>query len=117
MNSFQLRAVGNLAETPKLETKGDTAFAKIKLIGNDYAGKGKEEITTTVYFVAFGKIAETIAENSLKGDQLFLEAQMRANNWPDEETGEMRYGYSYIVENFKFGSPGKLKRDELASRE
>jgi single-strand DNA-binding protein len=117
MNSFQLRAVGNLAETPKLETKGDTAFAKIKLIGNDYAGKGKEEITTTVYFVAFGKIAETIAENCLKGDQLFLEAQVRANNWADEDSGEKRYGYSNIVENFKFGAPGKLKRYELASRE
>jgi hypothetical protein len=39
---------------------------------------------------------------------------MRANNWTDEE-GEKQYGYSFIVQGFRFGAPGRLKREKLAA--
>jgi single-strand DNA-binding protein len=119
MNSFTVTAVGNLAADPELAAKGDTTYTKFRLIGNDYAGKDSQgnarEIVTSLWFVAFENMGEAIAKNARKGDQLILQAQIRANNWTDKE-GEKQYDYSYVVQNFRFGAPGRVKREELAAR-
>ena len=86
MNSFTLHAVGQLASDPELvlgQGKNDTTYVRFSLIGNDYAGKGRDEIVTRVFFVAFGGLAEAIGKNACKGDQLILEAQIRAGAAPD----------------------------------
>ena len=119
MNSFQLTAIGNLAKNPELVAKGDVSYTRFCLIGNDYAGKDEDgaarEIVTSVWFVAFGGLGEAIASNALKGDQLILDARIRSNNWIDQQ-GERQYDYSFIVDGFRFGAPGKAKRDELELR-
>ncbi len=119
MNSFTLTAVGNLARNPELMQKGDKSYAKFCLVGSDYAGKDEEgaakEVVTSVWFVAFGPLGESIARNARKGDQLVLEAKVRASNWTDEK-GEKQYDHSFIVQGFRFGAPGKLKREELDAR-
>jgi single-strand DNA-binding protein len=119
MNSFQLTAIGNLANNPELVAKGDVSYTRFCLIGNDHAGKDDDgaarEIVTSVWFVAFGGLGETIATNALKGDQLILDARIRSNNWIDQQ-GEKQYDYSFVVEGFRFGAPGKAKRDELELR-
>lgn len=119
MNSFSLTAVGNLAKEPETASKGDTTFTKLVLVGNDYAGKDERgqprEVATSVYFVAFDSLGEAIAKHCRKGDQLVLEAQVRANNWIDKD-GEKRYDYSFVVQGFRFGAPGRAKREEFESR-
>jgi len=119
MNSFTLTAVGNLAKDPELAIKGDLTHTKLCLVGNDYAGKddhgNAREAVTSVYFVAFDSLGEAIAKNVRKGDQLILQAHVRANNWTDKE-GQKQYDYSFIVDNFRFGAPGKIKREEMAAR-
>jgi single-strand DNA-binding protein len=119
MNSFKLTAVGNLARNPELVAKNETSYAKLCLVGNDYAGKDEEgaarEVVTTVWFVAFGAIGEALARNARKGDQLFIEARVRSNNWVDKQ-GEKQYDHSFIVEGFRFGAPGKVKREERDAR-
>ncbi len=119
MNSFSVTAVGNLAKDPELAYKGDTTYTRICLVGNDYAGKDEQgnarEEATSLWFVAFENLGEAIAKNSRKGDQLILQAQIRANNWTDKE-GEKHYDYSYVIQNFRFGAPGRAKREELARR-
>ena len=116
MNSFTLTAVGNLAKNPELVAKGDTTYTRFCLIGNDYAGKDEDgaarEVTTSLWFVAFGALGEAIARNARKGDQLIIDARVRASNWTDQQ-GEQQYDYSFIVEGFRFGAPGKMKREEL----
>jgi single-strand DNA-binding protein len=118
MNSFTLIAVGNLAKNPELTVKGDTTYARICLVGNDYVGKDADgqarEIATSIWFVAFENLGEAIARNARKGDQLIVQAQVRANNWTDQER-EKQFDHSYIVQSFRFGAPGKVKREELAS--
>jgi single-strand DNA-binding protein len=120
MNSFNLVAVGNLAKNPELAVKGDTTYTRICLVGNDYAGKDEQgnarEAVTSLWFVAFEGLGEAIAKNARKGDQLILQAQVRANNWTDKE-GDKQYDYSFVVQGFRFGAPGKAKREELARRE
>ena len=117
MNSFNMTAIGNLSKDPELAFKGDTAYTKFCLVGNDYAGKDDQgnarEVVTTVWFVAFDSIGEAIAKNGRKGDQLIVEARIRSNNWTDKE-GEQHFDHSFIVESFRFGAPGRAKREELA---
>lgn len=119
MNSFTLIAVGNLAKNPELIVKGDTTYTRMCLVGNDYAGRDADgnarELATSVWFVAFEGLGEAIARNARKGDQLIVQAQIRANNWMDRD-GEKQYDHSYVIQSFKFGAPGKAKREELALR-
>jgi single-strand DNA-binding protein len=119
MNSFTVTAVGNLARDPELAVKGDTSYTRFCLVGNDYAGKddhgNAREMVTTLWFVAFEGLGETIAKNVRKGDQLILQAQIRSDNWTDKE-GEKQYDHSFVVRDFRFGAPGKIKREELAAR-
>jgi single-strand DNA-binding protein len=119
MNSFTLTAVGNLARNPELVAKGDKSYARLCLVGNDYAGKDEEgaarEVVTSLWFVAFGALGESIAHHARKGDQLILEARVRASNWTDEQ-GEKQFDHSFIVQGFRFGAPGKLKREEREAR-
>jgi single-strand DNA-binding protein len=120
MNSFQVTAVGNLAKNPELIAKGDVSYTRFCLIGNDYAGKDEDgsarEVVTSLWFVAFGGLGEALASNALTGDQLIVEARIRANNWTDPQ-GEKQYDYSFIVDGFRFGAPGRAKRDELERRD
>jgi single-strand DNA-binding protein len=119
MNSFTLTAVGNLARNPELVSKADRSYTKLCLVGNDYAGKDEEgaakEVVTSLWFVAFGPMGESIARHARKGDQLILDAKVRASNWTDEQ-GEKQYDHSFIVQGFRFGAPGKQKREELDAR-
>jgi single-strand DNA-binding protein len=119
MNSFNLTAVGNLSKDPEHAVKGDTTYTRFCLVGNDYAGKDEEgnarEIVTTLWFVAFNGLGEAIAKNVRKGDQLIVDAQLRSDNWTDKD-GEKHYDHSFIVQGFRFGAPGKVKREELARR-
>ena len=119
MNSFTLTAVGNLAKDPELAVKGDTSYTRFCLVGNDYAGKDEHgaarEAATSLWFVAFDSLGEAIAKNARKGDQLILQAQVRANNWTDKE-GEKQYDHSFVIQTFRFGAPGRVKREQLAAR-
>jgi len=119
MNSFTVTAIGNLAKDPETAFKGDTTYTRICLVGNDYAGKDEQgnarEAVTSVWFVAFESLGEVIAKNARKGDQLIVQAQIRANNWIDKD-GEKQYDHSYVIQTFRFGAPGKAKREELARR-
>jgi single-strand DNA-binding protein len=120
MNSFNITAVGNLAKNPELAVKGDTTYTRFCLVGNDYAGKddngNAREITTSLWFVAFEHLGESIAKNARKGDQLIVQAHIRSNNWTDKD-GERQYDHSFVVQSFRFGAPGRVKREEFARRE
>ncbi len=73
------------------------------------------EAVTSVWFTAFESLGEAIAKHARKGDQLIVQAQVRSNNWTDRE-GEKKYDFSFVVQNFRFGAPGRAKREELAAR-
>ena len=115
MHSFTLTAIGNLSRNPELTAKGDRTYAKFCLIGNDYLGKDEEgaarEVVTAIWFTAFGPLGETIARTARKGDQLIVEAQVRADTWTDKDGGR-HYDYNFIVQGFRFGAAGRATREE-----
>jgi single-strand DNA-binding protein len=119
MNSFTVTAVGNLAKDPEVGQKGDKTYVRIRLVGNDYAGKDSDgnprEAVTGIWFVAFDSLGEVIAKNARVGDQLIVSAHIRDDNWTDKE-GKKQYDHSYVIQSFRFGAPGKAKREELSGR-
>lgn len=119
MNSFNLTAIGQLARDPEMLSKDETLYTRFCLIATDYGGKDREgavrDVVTSVWFVAFGPLGEAIAVNARKGDQLIVNAQLRANNWVDAN-GEKQYGYSYIAQGFRFGAPGRATREVFGNR-
>ena len=116
MNSLTLYAIGNLAKDPEPNIKGDKQYTRLCLVSTDFAKAEEEgaprEHVTTLWLVAFGAVGEAIAKNARKGDQLFLQCRMRSNTWVKH--GDKQYDYSFVVENFRFGAPGKAKREEFA---
>ncbi|HUY84495.1 MAG TPA: single-stranded DNA-binding protein [Steroidobacteraceae bacterium] len=119
MNSFTVTAIGQLAKNPEHATKGEVSYTRFCLVGNDYIGKDEagnaREAVTSLWFTAFDGLGEAIAKNARKGDQLIVQAQVRASNWTDRD-GDKQYDHSFVVQSFKFGAPGKAKREELAAR-
>ena len=119
MHSFKLIAVGKLARNPELVAKGETMYTRFLLVGNDYMGRDEDgaarEIVTSMWITAFDALGEAIAKNALKGDQLIVEAHVRANNWVDKQ-GEKQYDHSYVLDGFRFGAPGPAKREEFEAQ-
>ena len=113
MNSFTLTAVGHLARDPELVTERDSSYTRLLVVGNDCAGKdaagAARTVATSLWFVAFGPLGEMLAQNARRGDQLFIEAQVRASN-DTEPQGEAPYRHSFIVDGLRFGAPGRLTR-------
>lgn len=119
VDSFTVTAIGNLAKNPELGVKGEMMYTRFCLVGNDYAGKDEEgaakEMVTSLWFVAFGVLGDAIAKNARKGDQMIVDARIRANNWTDRQ-GEKQYDYSFVVRGFRFGAPGKITREAFKAR-
>jgi single-strand DNA-binding protein len=119
LTSFTLNGIGNLTKNPEVIVKNDRTFTRFCLVGTDYLRKDEEgttrEVVTTMWFAAFGNLGEAIAKHARKGDQLIVQARVRAANWVKD--GEVKYDYSYTVSGFRFGAPGKARREELEARQ
>ncbi|MCF3643224.1 single-stranded DNA-binding protein [Rhizobium sp. TRM95111] len=109
--------VGNLAKAPTLSGQGDKAVARFTLISNEYAGKDREtgevrERSVALPFTAFRGKADALARNAAKGDQIIVQYRIENNEY--EKNGETVYTFNFLVEDFKFGAPGKEKRDQFS---
>lgn len=108
--------IGSVAKAPTLRDGGKTPVCHFTLIQNEYAGKDEggedKERKVAIPFTAFSGIGKSIAEHAMVGDQLIVQYRLANNN--HEQAGQMEYGYSFVVEGFNFGAPGKLKREKLA---
>jgi single-stranded DNA-binding protein len=58
-------------------------------------------------------MGEVISRNARKGDQLIVEARVRANTWTDKQ-GEKQYDHTFVVQGFRFGAPGRRTREEFS---
>ena len=111
--------VGRVAAAPEFSKHGDTKVTSFVLIDNVYAGKGGDTAKSrplSIRFTAFDKRAEIIRDHVSQGDQLIVFYSMRNNNYTDS-AGVERYGYEFIVDSFRFGAPGSIKRAELEGTE
>lgn len=61
------------------------------------------EVATAVWFMAFEKIADDIAMNARKGDQLIVTARVRLWYWSVKQ-GEKHGESEFIVTGFRYGA-------------
>ena len=117
--SNSLNFVGRIAKAPLLTRPNGHSICKFTLIRNEYTGKDdagekRDERIVALPLVAFGGQAEAIAQHSMEGDQLIVDARIENNVY--EVAGEKRYDYNFVVTGFEFGAPGRLKRAQLDSQ-
>ena len=110
MNSFTFVGIGNLARNPEFAEKGEVAYVRFCLVGADYAEPDEQvdharEVFNSVWFLAFDEIADRIATNARKGDQLIVTARIRSCAGIDKE-GESRCAGDFIVTDVRFGTKG-----------
>jgi hypothetical protein len=104
MNSFTLRAIGNLSQNPQAIVKGvngDTPCTVFCLAGRD---DRDDEIAsrpgvTNLWFTAYGGIGDEIAKHAKKGDQLFVEAIVQTMMG-----SRSAYDHQFTVTGYRFGS-------------
>lgn len=105
-NLNKIFLMGNLTRDPELRyTPSGLGIASFGLavntpMGKDESGNQKQE-TLFVDAVAFGKLAETIAEYLKKGNPVFIEGRLRYRSWEDAN-GNRRSKHEVAVNSFQF---------------
>ena len=89
MNINKLLLTGNLVADPELtETKNGKSLVKVALANNDSfltESGDRETVTSFVDLQLWGKSAEALAKNGKKGQELFVEGQVRQERWTDKQ--------------------------------
>ena len=89
MNINKLLLTGNLVGDPELtDTKNGKSLVKVALANNDsYLTESgdRETITNFVDLQLWGKSAEALAKHGKKGQELFIEGQVRQERWTDKQ--------------------------------
>ncbi len=100
---------GNLTRDPELKAlpSGQQLVSFGLATNRTYKDKSgqKQEATEFHNIVAFGRLAEVIAQYMKKGRPLFVEGRIQTRSW--ESDGQKKYRTEIVVENFQFGADGK----------
>lgn len=112
--------LGRLGKDPEVRyTQNGTAICNLTLATSEKwkdKNSGEEKEQTEWHKVSiFGKVAEIAGENLQKGDQCYVEGQIRTRKWQDNE-GNDRYTTEIVVQGFGsevqwFKSSGGGQRD------
>jgi single-strand DNA-binding protein len=114
-NLNKVLLMGNLTRDPELRyTPGGLGITSFGLavntpMGKDDSGNAKTE-TLFVDLVAFGRVAETIAEYLKKGAPIYVEGRLRYRTWEDNN-GNKRSKHEVVVNNFQFLSSRERSND------
>jgi single-strand DNA-binding protein len=98
--------MGRLTRDPEVKyTSGGTAIAKLSMaVNRNWTNKEgqKQEDTTFVEVDAFGRQAEVIGQYIKKGNPIFIEGNLRLDQWDDKQTGEKRSKLKVVLDRFEF---------------
>ncbi len=107
MNINKAFVMGNLTRDPEVRSlPSGVQVASMGIATNrtykDKEGR-KQEMVEFHNVVAFGRLAEVIAQYARKGSSLFVEGRIQTRSWDDKNSGEKKYRTEIVVENFQFG--------------
>jgi single-strand DNA-binding protein len=97
-------AVGNLGKDPEVHNTANGGTVTTISVGctekwNDRQSGNQQERTEWVRCVAFGKLAEIIAQYAKKGQQVYCEGKLNTRKWQDQ-SGQDRYTTEVILSQF-----------------
>jgi len=103
LNKAQI--IGNLGEDPELNYTGDgTAVCNLSIATNEsYTRDDGTEVDRTEWHdvVAWGRLAEVVAEYLSKGSSLYVEGKLQTRSWQDRD-GNERYSTEIKAQEVTF---------------
>jgi single-strand DNA-binding protein len=115
MNLNKIFLIGRVTKQPEKRTMpSGSAITTFSIATNrvwkDKDGTKKEE-TEFSNCTAFGKTAETIATDVVKGQEIMVEGRIHTSQWVAKD-GNKKYSTGIIVESFQFGQKPAGARTE-----
>jgi single-strand DNA-binding protein len=106
MNVNKILITGNVTADPELRyTPSGKAVLSASLANNEYytdAQSQEQKVTTFVSLEVWGKPAENFSKLVKKGQELFVDGQLRMDEWTDKQTNARRTRLYLLVENWQF---------------
>lgn len=109
MDWNEVRIAGNLTTEPDLKRVGPKSTPRLafSLAIHEVDFATKEKKTQFIDCVAWGRVAEVIADYAKKGSNLFLSGKLEKTGWEDPKTHEKKSATRVIVDKMQFaGSAG-----------
>ncbi len=104
LNKVQL--IGNLTRDPEVRALPSGAKVASFSLATSRTWKDKDgskkESTDFHNIVAFGQLADIIAQYSKKGSSMYVEGRIQNRSW-DGPDGQKKYRTEIVLENFQFG--------------
>ena len=98
---------GFVGRDPKITRNGDMLIAETVIaIGKDWHSKktGQRETKTTwIEIKAYGRIAEFLERNIIKGSRIWVCGELDCEEWEDKNTGVKRNKFAVIANSINFG--------------
>ncbi len=110
MNLNQVNLIGRVTKNPELKTlESGTQIASFGLATNNVYKKDGEKVEQVDFhnITAFGKLAETIAQYVIKGQELYIGGRIKYESWDKQDGTGKGYRTSIIASNFQFGQKPK----------
>jgi len=111
MNVNQVHLIGRVTKQPELKSlSGGTQVVSFGLATNNvYKNKAGEKVEEVDFHnvTAFGKLAETIAQYVVKGQELYVSGRIKYESWDKTDGTGKGYRTSIIAGNFQFGQKPK----------
>ena len=113
MNVNRVMIAGRLTREPKLRhIRSDLVVADFGVASNR-TYKGRTEVLF-IDVTAWGRIAENIAANLHRGNEIFIEGHLKLDQW--ERNGEKKSRIKVVVDLFQYVGPktgGPVEYDDL----
>lgn len=111
---------GNLTADPELRfSQSGTAICNMRMANNEYykdSGGERQERTTFVRLVAFGKLAENCNEFLSKGSRIEnLTGRLQIRQYEDRD-GAQRWSTEIVLNNIRFGRKPQSQQQKTASQ-
>ena len=106
MNLNILHLIGRVTQTPEFKTlQGGTLVTTFGLATNNIYVKNGEKVEETDFhnIVVFGKMAETIKQYVVKGQELYVSGRIKHRSWDKKDGSGKGYATEVICSNFQFG--------------
>lgn len=119
MNYQKTIIAGRLAHTPELKAlpsgvKVATFSLAVNRVWYDKQDQ-KQEQTDWHNCIAYGKIAENLAQYAEGGQVLLVEGRNHTTSWEDKNGGSKRYKTEVLVGSFQFGQKSQARAERKAA--
>lgn len=107
MNLNQIHLIGRITQQPESKTlPSGTSVVSFGLATNNvYKNKEGQKTEETDFhnIVAFGRVADTIMQYVVKGQELYVSGRVKYRSWDKKDGTGKAYRTEIIVNTFQFG--------------